>query len=107
MNLKRLIVCSLMLLTMCGGSAQAYDLKEISLREFDNVWFGNAQDDKAKTGVTIAIFPDGARAGVDISGGGPASRETPVILPTTRPRPSTRLFWRAARLTAWRRLTAS
>ena len=87
MNLKRLIVCSLMLLTMCGGSAQAYDLKEISLREFDNVWFGNAQDDKAKTGVTIAIFPDGARAGVDISGGGPASRETPVILPTTAPTP--------------------
>ena len=87
MNLKRLIVCSLMLLTMSFGAAQAYELKEISLRDFDDVWFGNAQDDKAKTGVTVAIFPKGARVGVDISGGGPASRETPVISPTTAPTP--------------------
>lgn len=88
MNLKRLLVCSLMLLlTVGGGVAQAYGLKEISLLDFDNVWFGNAQDDKAKTGVTVAIFPKGARVGVDISGGGPASRETPVISPTTAPTP--------------------
>lgn len=87
MNLKRLIVCSLMLLTMGFGTAQAYELKEISLRDFDDVWFGNAQDDKAKTGVTVAIFPKGARVGVDISGGGPASRETPVIFPTTATTP--------------------
>lgn len=87
MNLKRLIICSLMLLTMNFGAAQAYELKEISLRDFDDVWFGNAQDDKAKTGVTVAIFPKGARVGVDISGGGPASRETPVISPTTAPTP--------------------
>lgn len=87
MNLKRLIVCSLMLFTMNFGAAQAYELKEISLRDFDDVWFGNAQDDKAKTGVTVAIFPKGARVGVDISGGGPASRETPVIFPTTATTP--------------------
>ena len=70
-----------------GGTANAYDLKEISLRDFDDVWFGNAQDDKAKTGVTVALFPKGARVGVEISGGGPASRETPVISPTTAPTP--------------------
>ena len=74
-------------LMMNGGIANAYDLKEISLREFDDVWFGNAQDDTANTGVTVAIFPKGARVGVDISGGGPASRETPVISPTTAPTP--------------------
>ena len=68
-------------------TANAYDLKEISLREFDNVWFGNAQDNDAKTGVTVAIFPKGVLCGVDISGGGPASRETPVINPTTAPTP--------------------
>ena len=63
------------------------DVKEISLRAFDDVWFGNAQDNDAKTGVTVAIFPKGARCGVDISGGGSASRETPVISPTTAPTP--------------------
>lgn len=69
------------------STASAYDLKEISLREFDNVWFGNAQDNDAKTGVTVAIFPKGVLCGVDISGGGPASRETPVLSPTTSPTP--------------------
>ncbi len=87
-HFKKFFVGALLLLTGCvGGSAQAYELKEISLTEFDNVWFGNAQDDSAKTGVTVAIFPTGARVGVDISGGGPAARETPVIFMTTAPTP--------------------
>lgn len=62
-------------------------MNEINLHAFDNVCFGNAQDDTAKTGVTVAIFPKGALVGVDISGGGPAARETPVLLPTTAPTP--------------------
>ena len=32
-------------------------------------------------------IPKGTMAGVDISGGGPASRETPVLSPTTNPTP--------------------
>lgn len=62
-------------------------MEEISLNEIDDVLFGNAQDDNSKTGVTVAIFPRGARCGVDVSGGGPASRETPVLNPTTAPVP--------------------
>lgn len=62
-------------------------MQEISLNEFDDVYFGNAQDDMAKTGVTVAIFPKGALVGVDISCGGPASRETPVLYTTTAPTP--------------------
>ena len=87
--LKFLIVCVLSLLTFLSisGQSEASALKEISLSEFKDVWFGNAQDDKAKTGVTVAIFPKGVAVGVDISGGGPASRETPVISPTTNPTP--------------------
>ena len=45
-------------------------MQEISLNEFDDVYFGNAQDNTAKTGGTVAIFPKGALVGVDISGGG-------------------------------------
>ena len=33
------------------------------------------------------IFPDGATAGCDISGGGPASRETPLTMPMTADNP--------------------
>ena len=63
------------------------NMNEISLHELGDVWLGNVQDDIGKTGVTVAIFPHGARCGVDISGGGPASRETPVLSPTTAPTP--------------------
>lgn len=58
-------------------------LKEISLQDIAGLRIGHAQDKVAKTGVTVLAFPQGARAGVDISGGGPASRETPVLSPLT------------------------
>lgn len=48
---------------------------------------GHAQDDQAKTGVTVIYFPQGAKVGVDISGGGPASRETPLTSPVTADNP--------------------
>ena len=86
--LKKLFIFGVWLMLMANiSTANAYDLKEISLREFDDVWFGNAQDNNAKTGVTVAIFPKGVLCGVEVSGGGPASRETPVISPTTAPTP--------------------
>ncbi len=58
-------------------------LKEISLQDIVGLRIGHAQDEVAKTGVTVLAFPQGAGAGVDISGGGPASRETPVLSPLT------------------------
>ena len=58
-------------------------LKEISLQDIAGLRIGHAQDEVAKTGVTVLAFPQGARAGVDISGGGPSSRETPVLSPVT------------------------
>lgn len=58
-------------------------LKEIRLQDIAGLRIGHAQDEVAKTGVTVLAFPQGARAGVDISGGGPASRETPVLSPVT------------------------
>ena len=83
----KILLLSVILIGMSAVNVEAAEFKEITLKAFDDVWFGNVQDDKAKTGVTIAIFPKGAAVGVDISGGGPASRETPVISPTTNPTP--------------------
>ncbi len=77
----------LLVVMMTVSTVEAAALREIDIRDFKGVFVGNAQDDRAKTGVTAIIFPNGAAVGVEISGGGPASRETPVISPTTNPTP--------------------
>ena len=58
-----------------------HELKRVPFSTLEGVMVGNAQDDDAKTGVRVLYFPHTASAGVDISGGGPASRETPVLDP--------------------------
>ncbi len=62
-------------------------IKEISIKEIDGISVGHAQDDEAKTGVTVIHFKNGAQVGCDISGGGPASRETPLTNPMTADNP--------------------
>ena len=81
------VFLTLMLAMLMISTVEAATMREIDIRELDGVYVGNAQDDVAKTGVTVMIFPRGVPVGVDISGGGPASRETPVISPTTNPTP--------------------
>ncbi len=55
--------------------------KEIAFIDIEGVSVGNCQNDEAKTGLTVFYFPHTAIGGVDISGGGPASRETPLLDP--------------------------
>ena len=64
-------------------------IHEISLTEIKGLSMGHAQDQEAKTGVTVLLFDKdrGAVTGCDISGGGPASRETPLTLPVTADNP--------------------
>ena len=62
-------------------------IKEISIKEMEGVSIGHAQDEIAKTGVSVIYFKNGAQAGCDISGGGPASRETPLTDPMTADNP--------------------
>lgn len=57
-------------------------IREIKITDLKGLRIGNAQNDEAQTGVTVLLFDEGARVGVDISGGGPASRETPSLLPS-------------------------
>ncbi len=58
-------------------------MREISVKDIVDFNIGHESDQKAKTGVTVIYFPKGAMAGCDISGGGPASRETTLTLPMT------------------------
>lgn len=61
--------------------------KEINVRQAEGIRIGHAVTDAARTGVTVLYFPKGAKAGCDISGGGPASRETPLTMPVTADNP--------------------
>ena len=62
-------------------------MKPISITDLQSFNIGHVQDNEAKTGVTVIYFKNGARVGVNISGGGPASRETPLASPVTADNP--------------------
>lgn len=57
------------------------NLKEISITDIENIKIGNAQDYENATGCTVVICEKGAKTGVDVRGGGPASRETELLNP--------------------------
>ena len=56
--------------------------KEISITDIKNVRIGHAQDDVHATGCTVLICDRKAPCGLDVRGGGPASRETQLLDPT-------------------------
>ncbi len=56
-------------------------LKQIHITEIENIRIGHAQDMEHATGCTVIICENGAPAGVDVRGGGPASRETELLRP--------------------------
>lgn len=56
-------------------------MKEIKVTDIEGIKIGNAQDEGGGTGCTAIICEEGAWAGVDVRGGGPASRETELLKP--------------------------
>lgn len=62
-------------------------VKPIRIQDMPGLRIGNAQDNDAKTGVTVLIFENGAKVGIDVSGGGPAGRETQLASPVTADNP--------------------
>ena len=59
----------------------------IPITDIEGLRIGCAQDASAKTGVTVLVFDEGAKVGIDVSGGGPAARETHLADPTTADNP--------------------
>lgn len=55
--------------------------KEISLHDIKNIRIGHAQDEEHATGCSVIICEKKAICGVDVRGGGPASRETELLNP--------------------------
>ena len=54
---------------------------EISITELEKISIGQVENAEAGTGCTVLICTEGMCAGADIRGGGPASRETPLLNP--------------------------
>ena len=56
-------------------------MKEINIMEIGGFKIGQAEDLAAMTGCTVILPDTAAPTGCDIRGGGPASRETPLLDP--------------------------
>ena len=56
-------------------------MHEIPVTEIENIRIGQAEDAAAGTGLTVFICENGMAAGLDVRGGGPASRESELLKP--------------------------
>ena len=59
----------------------ADDSEEISINDIGSVAIGQTENAEAGTGCTVFISKDGMAAGLDVRGGGPASRESELLDP--------------------------
>ena len=58
-------------------------MHEISITELQNLKIGQAENAQAGTGCTVFLLGEnGAPVGLDVRGGGPASRESELLKPT-------------------------
>ena len=56
-------------------------MREISINELRPIRIGQAENAAAGTGCTVLLCPEGMCAGLDVRGGGPASRESQLLDP--------------------------
>ena len=56
-------------------------MKEISVQDIQQIGIGQVENAGTGTGCTVLVCPEGMRAGLDVRGGGPASRESQLLNP--------------------------
>ena len=56
-------------------------MKEIRITDIENICIGQYENEEAATGCTVLISKEGMAAGLDVRGGGPASRESELLKP--------------------------
>ncbi len=57
------------------------EIREIPITMIEGISIGQAENPEAGTGCTVAVCKEGMRAGLDIRGGGPASRDSQLLNP--------------------------
>lgn len=83
---KTVAVLTALLMALCACTAAAEEteaetMREIGIEEVGPIRIGQTENAEAGTGCTVFICEQGMAAGADIRGGGPASRETPLLNP--------------------------
>ena len=56
-------------------------MMEMPVTAFQGIGIGQVEDAAAGTGCTVFVAREGMRAGLDVRGGGPASRESQLLNP--------------------------
>ena len=64
-----------------ASSSENESYKEIKVTEVGDIMIGQTENAEAGTGLTVFISKDGMPAGLDVRGGGPASRESELLDP--------------------------
>ena len=64
-----------------ADNTEAADAEEISIKDIGSVVIGQTENAEAGTGCTVFISKEGMPAGLDVRGGGPASRESELLDP--------------------------
>ena len=65
-----------------SASGEAFmKLKEINVTDIQPLRIGQVENADAATGMTVLISENGMRAGLDVRGGGPASRDSQMLNP--------------------------
>lgn len=77
-------------------------MREIGIMEVGGFQVGHAQDLEAATGCTVILCDRMSSAGLDVRGGGPASRESQILAPGgCRPGDQRSAALRAAAPSGW------
>ncbi len=61
-------------------------MKEISIKDIEGFEIGQAENREGGTGLTVVLSKKGVLGGLDVRGGGPASRESTLVDPLTAPK---------------------
>ena len=69
------------LMAFAPALAEEAGKREISVSDIRPIRIGQVENAEAGTGCTVFICEDGMRAGLDVRGGGPASRESQLLNP--------------------------
>ena len=67
--------------------------KTISIKDIRGIRIGQTENLEGGTGCTVFLSETGMAAGLDVRGGGPASRESELLKPLAPPRRSMPLCW--------------
>ena len=80
--MKRILFLLIFIISVTAIAEESnLKMTEIPITDFEPIKIGQVEDAEAATGCTVFVSPTGMRAGLDVRGGGPASRESQLLNP--------------------------